>query len=280
MTKGFTKEIGFENHFFLDKNRINKIVNILLANGEKRGIQTKVDIDVERKDGSKYRTESIEEVLKDENVKGREIAKIEISLKREPTEEEKKVFNLYRNLCSVKYEIIGNEYFIRAGNDYYNSNAGYRITEDNNKELGLDLDNELRIFIERTLSSSNKGIKNILRRLDNLLPFVFIVVIGALVFKIRPEINIKLSEVKVEQFFWWTIIVSSLVWIIESIFQTLKPFSKAFKVYYPNKSVFYWGDQIEIYDKFKERNSKIFWGIVIGFIVSLLAGIVTAIIIK
>ncbi len=146
--------------------------------------------------------------------------------------------------------------------------------------MGLSLDAELQVFIERTLSTSNKTIKSFLRRLDNILPFVFIIIIGALVFKLKPEINIKISEVTVEQFFWWTIIVSVIVWIIEFIFQSIKPFSKTFEVYYPNKSVFYWGDQIEIYDKFKEKNSKIFWGIIIGFIVSLLAGLATAIIIK
>ncbi len=67
MTKEFTKEKGFDNHFFLDKKRLKKIVDIILANGDKRGIQTKV----------------------------------EIVLKREPTEEEKKVFSIYRNLCSI-----------------------------------------------------------------------------------------------------------------------------------------------------------------------------------
>jgi len=45
-------------------------------------------------------------------------------------------------------------------------------------------------------------------------------------------------------------------------------------------SVFYWGDMVQIHDHFQKLVSKVRWGIVIAFIVSLIASLVGGVILS
>jgi len=54
----------------------------------------------------------------------------------------------------------------------------------------------------------------------------------------------------------------------------LQPIGHATK--WLSRSVFYWGDMVSIHDHLARRMTQIKWGIVIGFIVSLVAGLVAA----
>lgn len=54
---------------------------------------------------------------------------------------------------------------------------------------------------------------------------------------------------------------------------TLFPIEKLIRRVFP-KNIFYWGKRKSLYDKYKDLKSKIFWGIVIGFIISIIAGLI------
>ena len=53
----------------------------------------------------------------------------------------------------------------------------------------------------------------------------------------------------------------------------LFPIEKLIRRVFP-KNIFYWGKRKSLYDKYKDLKSKIFWGIVIGFIISIIAGLI------
>jgi hypothetical protein len=203
----------------------------------------------------------MENVLSDENIEGREITSIMIILK----ESEEKL--IWRDpICKVQFSTIQ----IYS----YDEPIEYKI-DDNDKAWAYSLGEELDLYVKRTLKGNKQNVLKFLEWIDDLFPVVIFCLVLLLVFKFFPDINIKLGEVSLSQTLIGLPLLIIIVISLYSIYENFKPFTKLSKIL-QGESIFYIGDQIEKYDKRQKIMNNITWVVIVGFLVSLIAGLIIA----
>lgn len=258
MKKSLKIDKKYTNYFCLDEEKLTKLVQVLSDHGSShKEFDTRVLVVVYRQDESYYSTEELKKVFEDDNITGKQIDKIRISLARK-SEQGKMTINYDGPICSIVFD--------RNSSPQNKSNFPVNFTiQDDDRNWGYSLSRDIEIHIKRTFIKNRIII--LLKKLGFYVPFVIMICPLIIFFNLYPQINVRIGELLISQIL---IGLTSLIIIFQII---RKLYGQLFQKI-TNQSVFCWGDQKNIYNKKKQTNSNILWGVVIAFLVSLAAGIV------
>ncbi len=256
----------YQDLFFLNEARLRKIVEIIqIYSNRKSEIQTEIVFEVVHNDLSIYQTDELENVLKDENITGREIRSIKITLK---AVDEK--LSWMNPICFVKFVAaeFENKYSLTE------NSIVYKIY-DSDKAWALSLSEELDLYVRRTLNKSQRNILNIFDWIDTIFP-ILIFCLGVLLFlNFYPRVNIKVGELTLLQILIGAPVLIIIISLLYSIFETVAPFTKLSRML-QGASVFYFGSQKELVDKKKKKINRITWILVVIFLISLVVGLIAS----
>ncbi len=256
---------GYPEFFLLDEAKLRKIVEIIQNYSKKKNeIETELLFEVVHKDNSKYQTDKLENVLSDENITGREISSIIIMLK---IKEE----GYWRDpICKVQFSTDATY----SKYSFDDKPIQYKI-DDDDKAWAYSLGEELDLYIKRTLKGNKRNILKVLEWIDDIFPIVIFCITLLLVFNQFPQINMKLGDLTLSQTLIGLPILIIIIVALYEIYEIFEPFSKLSKIL-QGASIFYIGDQIEKYDKRIKMVNNVTWVVIVGFLVSLIAGLVIA----
>lgn len=273
---GIYKE--YKKHFFLDETKLRKIYDVLREYSKKLNNQNYIKFHAIREDDSFYETKDIDEVLADDNTPGLSIRTLGIEMHREVSESGKVDYEDEKRdaIAFVVFQRFQEEKFIM------------RIQEKQRDWCFL-LADDIDTQVQRTLR--RKSLVSFIppRFIDGVVLFLFL---SILFFSLTylsaqgpPELTseqIKIMAaderlqkilelmVKKHETRDWILPISLFFWSFCFAFLGLRPISRLLKKI--SRSVFYWGDMIAVNDRYEKRVSHIKWGIIVAFIVSLLAG--------
>jgi len=284
---GILKE--HKENFILDEGKLRKLVDLLSKHASKKAPATRLEYTVYRRDDSFYVTGSVDEVLADDNVPGKDVTVVTVSLYIEKTEQEKaeekrdekgNATSHERNPCRIRFR------------SSLEVKADWSISDPDRAWCFL-LAEDVETQIQRTLRPrrlawlrDNHLIDMPATMLIVGLPLaalgLWLYVKGLPVDMAEIEkltVNEKLTKLlaKKSDMIDISVLIMSSVWILMAlimIFADLRPLSRALK--WMDRSVFYWGDQMQAFDAYKSLLTKVKWGIVVAFIVSGLASFLVA----
>jgi len=258
MKKSLKIDKKYTNYFCLDEEKLTKLVQVLSEHGSRKEFDTRVLIIVDRQDESDYNTEELKDVFKDDNITGKQIDKIRISLARK-FEPGQMRLTTDGPICSIVFD--------RNSSPQNKSSFPVNFTiQDDDRNWGYSLSGDIEMHIKRTLI--NNRIIILLKKLGFYVPFVITICPLIIFFNLHPQINVRIGELLISQ-----ILIGLTSLII--IFQIIRKLYEQLFQRITNQSVFYWGDQKNNYNKKKQTDSNILWG-VISFLVSLAAGMVVS----
>jgi hypothetical protein len=261
-----------EQTFLLDKGKLRKIIDTLSQHMQKRDVDYEIIYEVKRVNNSELKTKVIEDILGDDNTKGKEIRTLSIKVNEKPKGSPHWPYTL-QDKCKVTFKTP--EY------SYENTAVQYSIN-DQNKGWCLLLGEDLETQINRALVSHNKGLITVLTSMDMIFPLILICfalwIIGRVLHNSplkeidKMSLEEKINEILVlerssifhkmpiSHLLAWVIGIVTTIGIAIGIFQQFEPFTRLSKWF--DKSVFYWGDQIILYDKHRALTQNIKWVIV------------------
>jgi len=272
ITKRFTK------NFLLDETKFRKICDVIRKHSEKLEEETYLGFFVRREDDSYYDTKNIEEVLKDDNIPGKAIQRVSISLMKKRPDKDKPTFNSEDKPIVFVAFIQDVEEKVTVG------------VEEKERDWCFLLSDDLTIQVQRTFK------KRIFPFFTSKIfeIFVFTALGGGLIMwssyfltRVYPDIPLdsihsmttemqikKILELHIEQNIKspWIIFAIMFSWILVFALIEIRPISRIIKKL--NRSVFYWGDMKTIHDNFMAKVRRFKWGIGIAFIISTLAALI------
>lgn len=265
----------YEDNFLLDEGKIRKILEVVNQYRQKLNFETYTEFYVGHKDNSYFETRDIAKVLGEDNTESRQIESFSISVLPTVEPENKSDGNkevIYIGFTKIKPTRI--RFFIKS----------------DDRDWCYVLSEELDTQIKRIL------IPNPFKFIPlNLIDPLFIILIFFLfslfsiwlVTKNYPHISLKeIEAMKPDERIKKTLeIISSRDYygtmlgvpinfsaiFIFLIFIDYKPISRLVRFLY--FSEFLIGDMAHKYSKFQDRLNKVYWGVAIGFVVSLSAGL-------
>lgn len=260
----------YQEFFLLDEAKLRKIVEIIQTHAKRKNEQhTELVFEVFHKDNSKYQTDKLENVLNDENITGREIGSLNVLL----TEKEEPYS--YRDpMCSVKFQ--AREYNSKYVFD--SKSITYKI-DDSDKAWAYSLSEELDLYIKRTLKSNKKSILKAIEWIDDIFPIIIFCIALLLLFNQCPQLNMKLGDLTLSTTIIGLPILIIIIIALYGLYGIFEPFTKLSAIL-QGKSVFYIGDQKDKYDKRIKMINNITWVVIVGFLVSFIAGLIIAMSIK
>jgi len=260
----------YKHLFFLDEGKLRKIIDTVKLYAEKKDYEFDLYYEINLADNSQYKENDLLRVLGDENVKGKEIIKLSIYLKKVDKE-----YSWRDNfICQVHFNKSA------APSKYDNPMSSAIIDEDKNWSYGLA--EELDIYMKRTIIGEKYEFGRIIKFIDQFVPYSLLIGIFIILKTYFPLLNTNLGEIPAMQIvFAFSILFPILLIITITAYEgqvfIIQYLLSSFK---ENNSTFYWGDQIEHFNKTKQLKNNIKWVVIIGFCVSLIAGLVTAILLK
>jgi hypothetical protein len=267
---------SYQKHFCLDETKLRKIVEVFRKYSEKIKENTYLTYFVRREDNSYYETQNIDLIIDDDNTKGKSIQRLVISLLKSPIDEAKKSKD-------SKDENIAFVSFMSDKDD----KATFSI-EEKERDWCFLFSDELDSQIQRTLTKyALSFFKSRIIEIATLLfvGAILVFCVSALTIK-EPTLPLDAiqkmtTEMKIQKLLElhtqeqnkinWFIPLLMVSWSLILASIEIRPISRIYEKFY--RSVFYWGDMKTDFDRFKNRVNYIKWGIIIAFIVSLLAGI-------
>lgn len=260
----------YKHLFFLDEGKLRKIVDMLTQFASKKDFQYEIYFDVSHSDHSIYKENELQKVLGDENVKGKEITELSICLKKVEKEYS------WRNelICQIEFSKSSTP-------SSYDIPIKYSII-DSDKNWSYGLAEELDIYLKRTIVAKKFEIGNFIKFIDQLLPFVLF---GGVLFIIKSYFPIFTSPIGdfslINVLFGFLVIFPFLLFIsVKAFGGEILIIQFLIKSFIEKNSTFYWGDQIEHFNKSKQFKNNIKWVVIIGFLVSSIAGLVVAVLLK
>ena len=278
---GIFKE--YKKNFLLDEGKLRKFYDVISAHAKKLSEPCLIKISVRREDDSFYETPDIEEVVADENAAGRTIKLIAMELHRKPqSQDEPGQTDLDRKKA----------YVILIFDRYGKEKVAFHI-QGKNRDWCFLLADELDSQVCRVLTTSQIfGVFSsylldpiVFFSLGAIALFYFIFLSSHL----SPILNAdqiqsmtidartqKLLELAVEKHSQsgWLLPITMIVMALVLAFLGFRPISRIMEKM--SRSVFYWGDIISVHDAFERRVLQIKWGVIVAFIVSLVASIIGA----
>ncbi len=283
-TSGVQK--SYQDSFRLEEPNLRKIVEVLQKHASKLGERTYVKFHVHREDDSFYETRDLEQVLSDENCRGKRIKQVLVAI-------------VYENKRQM-HEVTGEE------TDRPAAYISFALTSEKKKdtirfsarEKSRDwcflLFDDMRTQIDRVIQKPFVGFLGSIKdkRLLDMLMSLF-VLSGVMWFYAsrfdHHSTNISLDTVKsmtmeqqIRALLELALIrdaqgrVSFLPAMLASmigsiIILELQPISRLLGAIL--RPIFCWGDMMTEYNKTRTRWIAIKWGVVVAFIVSVVAGI-------
>jgi len=259
--------------FLLDETKLRKINSVLQKASEKLDEDTETIFHIEREDNTYYKTNTIEDVFKDDNSVGKKINWLDIKVKKTNSEENE-------TSAYVRFSKSYNDRILISVND-------------KNRDWCLLLKDELDTQIQRV--SKKVFLSNIPSGIIELFLLFLAAIFPAISFYInflnsKPVfVKEQLDQLGAEDKLDLILLLLSrtdndpiAIWLVASIaimvmfsfvllVVWLRPVSRITEKL--NRSIFYLGDEIEVYDKFQTQFNKVKWGIIIAFLVSLAATI-------
>lgn len=255
----------YRTYFILDEGKLRKLVDVLSEYSKKKDYECGFVFTVEKSNDSEYVTDSVESVLKDDNIKRKEIRKLTISLQN----------RLERYSRTMECTVI----FDRSVEpDSYYSPVQYSVKDDDER-WAFSISEELDTYIQRTLISNSKKFKPIFSFFDAMLPLLTFLLCILVIDKFRPLRQIRVGDLNLLEVATFTALYIGLILLSFDIFSWLKPHERLSNLMKHN-SVFYWGDQRELYDAKRTFRQNIKWVVIIGFLVSVMAGILVAVLLN
>jgi hypothetical protein len=257
-TVSWSKE--YLDGFILDEAKLRRIVEVFQAFAAKKAFDCQLEFSVKRTD-VEYTAPSVEAVLQDENLSTRRIKTVALKMVKrgEP---------YYSSPLECELQ------FNREP-DYRKSI--YISIKDKDRTWAYALTEELDTHVQRTLIRSRKGITSILGSSylnDFVIPSL---VLGICLLAARrlPIATARLGDLAIAHFvlliFVLLLATFTAFWLGSSI-----SIGRAVANLLKDDSAFYWGDERESYDRRRAFRQNMKWVVAVGFIVSLTAGVMTA----
>lgn len=275
---GITK--SYTRHFLLDETKFRKIVDVLREHGTKLGKDTFLNFYVEAENDTYYETKDVEEVLADDNTPGKAISVLSVTVKegkrKEPETIEGKEGS-EKTLALVAFSRFKEEKIV-----YF--------TREKNRDWCILLADELSTQIQRILTVRpvpflfSKGLDFPVFMLlgAGAIAYIFLIVsqlppamtleeIAAISVEERTTKILELLTRRTSGSSWSFPIVMAIFALTMGVIE-FRPLSKLLQK--TSRSFFYWGDMIKNHDRFQRLLGRIKWGVVIAFLVSVVAGVV------
>lgn len=275
----------YTQNFFLDEAKLRKIDSVLREHASKLKEKTFLTYYIERENDSFYETHDIEEVLKDDNSPGAAITALVMKVHKTDSGDDQP-----RKPQSEKKPIASVEFF-----PLKDSKVGFSVTE---KERGwcFLLADEIEAQIKRVFTP---GTFLFLRRriFDLIIFFSFAMVamwwgikvirhtlprftpqeIASMSLEGRTQKILELLTRQVSMFDW-LLPLSWFVMVLVMVMPLLRPFSRLVEKL--RRPVFYWGDMMQVHDRFERKSQRIKWGIVVALAVTIVGGLIVGLILK
>ncbi|MEN6422299.1 MAG: hypothetical protein ABFD76_10165 [Smithella sp.] len=267
----------FKQNFILDEGKLRKIAEVLQTYAEKKTDTPHIEFTVYRIDNSYYETESVDEVLSDDNGAGKEISALIVDLVKPKDKETPKKDQ--SRLCRLRF---------RTGADI---KIDFSISDPDRDWCFLladDIETQIRRVIRpRRLTWLRQSIfldMASMMLLLNIIAGVFI--ITSYLRTPSPDvaqiaklsIDEKLTKLILKGSPDYTAIIFLALYMIGTALAMMiaeaRPISKLLSWF--DRSVFYWGDRIEAFDGRSATIQKVKWGVIIAFLVSVAASVIVA----
>jgi hypothetical protein len=265
-------------NFLLDEQKLRKIVDVIRTNSDKLPYKTHINFYIEQEPQIFYNTSEIDDILLYDNTPDRPINTISIELyESNPNPQESNIkdpppillVGFTKNKeTKIRYTIkCDDRDWMFLISDELDTQIKRTLVTKHSKFPFWSFDLILSlILISLGIFFSNFIINNSLH---------FDISSSDITFMTMEEQISKLLELSINKNtdnIYAIIYILVFTWIFAGIVFFNRPISKLIQKF--NKSVFYWGDMIHIYDKNKSLYSKIIWVILFGFIVTIIGGIV------
>lgn len=266
----------YENNFCLSEAHLRKIHSVMEAYSAKLSESSDVIIHIVREDESFYETLDIETILIDENTERKSILSLSMEIISKTEEGNDKSHKRKNTKALVEFDLKYNAH-IRV------------VTSHNSRDWCFLLVDELDTQIQRIIKNKSRSIVNgrLLDASFGILSFIALSIwfafrkhkeaidVEALLQKgVEDKVN-YLVEVtaRADNSEVYLFIPGLFIGMLFFIFLIdYNPLSKLLKL--TNLSVFYWGDMISTYDASIQKRSRIKWGVIVAFVVSLAASFV------
>jgi hypothetical protein len=267
----------YPNHFKLSESNVRKIHSVLEEYAAKTEPPSKVVIYIDRDDNSYFETGDLEKVLLDENTTGKPIETLSMTITAnlasadlgEPESKRRKAFIGFTGKNNPKIRIL---------------------TTYKSRDWCYLLIDELDTQVQRTLNKTPfPWLQSRFLDLFTAAIVVFAFALAATWFSIAaaPDISKLLALSTDEKLNYLvkqavnrnlaqnlTVIPAFAIGIVFLFFFIeFRPASKLVEAF--NSSVFYWGDMVAAYDARKQTQSRIMWGVLVAFLVSIAAAYVS-----
>jgi len=252
LTSGVYKR--FLKCFVLDEDSLRRIHGVLEKEANALGDKFIVVFHIEREDDRFYETTSVDEVLSDSNVPGREIRVLSIEIRDET--EAKSSRKGYELVAQVVYTIE------ERNTKYPDRNEVKCNVYHKDRSRGLLLSDELEPQIQRTLKAKSYHVSFVM---TILIPMAIAI---PLCFKYLRDITLKTFA---DYILPMVALLIALV-VASKLFYSLLGRAPGWyvKLYGP-ESAFLWGESQHIYASREKLRGNFFWAIVVSFIVSFVA---------
>jgi hypothetical protein len=275
----------YDRTFVLDEAKLRRIVDVFESHAAKLGFETFMYYHLGRSDDSFHDTEDIDEVLADDNSGHRSIDHLIVELHRisdkplgPPGSDHRP-----RPLAYVGYFRDGRKTVSQA------------VIQDK-RDWCVLVSDEIDVQIKRTLNSGR--LKYLKSRAFDFTTVLIILGVSAILISIfllsatatyssadiarmsLEERTSRMMEILVARDRSQGIALSifAVVLLVTAVLTQFTPLSRLAKWW--DRSVFYWGDMASDYDKFTAMMTRIKWGLVIAFGVSVLASLFVAGVVK
>lgn len=257
----------YSSLFILDEGKLRKLVDVLSEYSKKKDYECKVRFTVNKADNSEYVTDSIETVLKDDNVKRKEIRKLTIVV----LDKEESRSNTWNPDCEVVFEDVDAS--------SYSVPVKYTV-KGADEDWAFSLAEGLDVYIQRALISENKRLNRLFSFIDNtLVPIIYFLLGLFLISLVYPIKQRHFSDLTLIEVGVIVAICTGLILISFDTLSGVKPFERLSNLTKVS-SVFYWGDQKEAHDSQRSFRQNIKWVVIIGFLVSAAAGVLVAVLLN
>jgi len=257
-------EKKYSSYFLLDEGKLRKLGDVLKEFASKKDYECGTVYTVKKADNSEYTSDTIDTVLHDDNIKRKEIQKLTISLADRSEE-----FKWQRRTdCTIEFDQT-----IDADNRY-----GFPVrysVKDNDERWAFAFSEGLDGYIQRTMMSNKMRLRPISSFFEAIVPVLGFMLVILMINSLYPLRHRLLGELNLLEFGILVPICIGLVILCFDTINWLKPIERLSNLV-RHSSVFYWGDQKEIYDSQRNFRQNMKWVVLIGFIVSVAAGILVA----
>ena len=279
---GINKE--YTKNFHLDETKLRRIAEVLREHGAKVGHGIKLSFYVRRENDSFYETDDIEDILADENTPGKSIQVTAFYLKKIPDDDtpiESSLIPKSEAIAFVGFSLTKNERVLFSVNE-------------RERDWCFLLADELDTQITRTLHGHRWSFNR-----PFILDLIIVIGLGTLslvgiswwltstaflpiptfaeIAGMTTEESVKMllkRNIKNREGFNLFLPGMMATILLMVLGLEFRPFSRMVKAM--ERSCFYWGDSVSIYDKTIRLVTRIKWGIGIGLLVTIVGGLFVA----